>query len=184
MRYKVLIYAQNTIYMKDFFLQTSSVLECMSTSDLIPDVFEHIKVFQPHVFLALLGRNNEGLYSLLSDIRKSSEVDLPIAIFGDFNAVEEICKLHPDLYDFSLQRPLTSMEAAMMIADYVANNEAKKNQERAEKEFLASYRTSANSQAAADNAAPAPAPAPKEEAVSDTARRKHLLIVDDDRQVL
>ena len=179
MRYKVLIYSQRTALMKEFFLQSSSILECMSTSDLIPDVFEHIKVFQPHIFLVFLTGNDEGAYSLLTDIREANDVDILVAVFGDAKSCADIEKNHPGLADIVLQRPLTSTEAAMLISDHAAMLEAKRRAEQEEAEYLAKLRSpDFNAQEE-----PAPEPEPQPEAPSPTGR-KRLLIIDDDRQVL
>lgn len=117
--------------------------------------------------------------------RLANEVNIPIAVFGDFKACEDIKKKHPELYDYILQRPLTSSEAAMMIADYAAVSEAKKKMEREEAEYIASRRNvPAKPQQNDEPVFEAPVPEAEIADKSASGERKRLLVIDDDRQVL
>ncbi|MGN0651281.1 MAG: response regulator [Oscillospiraceae bacterium] len=178
MRYKVLILSQKPALMKEFFLQSSSILECMSTSDLISDILEHIKVFQPHFLLVFLTGNDEGTYSLLADIREASEVEVLIAAFGDYKACEDMEKNHAGLADVYLRRPLTSSEAAMILSDHAAMLEAKMRAEQEEADYLAKLRSPDY------NSKEEPEPEAEEQMIEVSSGRKRLLIIDDDRQVL
>ena len=161
MKYKLLINGNNNAIVKDFFGYTGNYFDCLSTTDALNDLTNHFKLFEPNAFLCFLDSAYDGTIDQIRKLRASSAYNSAPIIFV---AKEETCEeleeenVH-NLADLILMRPITSDNIVLRIISYLREEEIRKAK-------------------ALEKAAKA------KKFEEEPDRKKHILVVDDDRNVL
>ncbi|MCM1120281.1 MAG: response regulator [bacterium] len=158
MKYVMLLTGNNRMVINELFTYADMNFECMSTSNRYDDIVNHLKYVIPDVFVyCLLGETPDDIKRLGSVEQMLSERNVPIVIIGDSAECEQFRRILPQTGAVFFQR---SLSASQLECDLVEMLEAR------------TVRTGA------DGGELFP------QTVEPPARRKHILIVDDDSSVL
>lgn len=179
MKYKILLNGRNGGLVSDFIQHTDAFFDTLSTSECWQDIIGHFKVFQPDAYVCFVEREYERTINTINRLKEDSDYNgAAIVVIADSdtcNAIEATSRYTANVI---IRRPITPDNLMLRITRYFDElNEAK---ERAEARVAARKAEEAAKQAALD--AKMEAEAAKKAAAS--GEKKHILIVDDDRNVL
>lgn len=182
MKYKVLINGRNSGLVTDFIQHTEAFFYSLSTSDCWQDILGHFKIFEPEAYVCFIGSDYEKTVSQINNLKTSGYYNgAAIVLIGDADTCDLIEEKARFTADVLIRRPITPDNITLRITRYFDDiNEAK---ERAKAIELA-RQTEAEAQQAAIEAKAAEIAAKEAIAESDGSKKKHILIVDDDRTVL
>lgn len=192
MSYKILINGRNTVLACDVIRHTSEDCICFSTSDLWKDIVVHIKFMQPDAYIIFFSKEDES-DQMINQIRKLSDdgicKEMAYVIITDPEVIEDLSKKAPYLEALKIARPTSAGEIEDRTKAYIEMLK-KKRMEEEEKllEMEAASKARRAQQRALDEKkkkeeAEAASSSDKSEP-SDPNAKKHILIVDDDRNVL
>ena len=166
MQYKILISCENPSILKDFFQYSDTYFKCLTTSELWKDISGHFEVFEPQVFLIFPESSDSDTLTHISKLQGSEVYNgAPIIIVAKDDICKEIEEQCPWIADLLIKRPISPDNLALSIIDFLE----KKAEEEANAENNGEEQTDEETVS---------------EPESETAQRKHILIVDDDRTVL
>lgn len=184
--YKILLIGTNRAVIDDFFRQMNDSFELLSCSLRYEDIMAHIKYVNPDAIIYCLKQESKENISKTVALKQNLKADLPIIIIGSETDCHTFTHTAINIADLCLVKPLNAHEIKQKITDYLTQNTT-------EPEAPASP----NAEPEADSMTFIPFDDPKDaelasllESVqaltnslsSDT--RKHILIVDDDSQML
>ena len=177
MRYKVLLVGNNKATIEDMFLHANNILECQSTSSRFDDIVCHLKYFQPHVLVYCMHNETREIISQLVTIKHTKlERKTPFFLVATQEDSDEMRRLSADFADVSLIKPITALQIADKITEYIKRNLSIREEEPKPAEPVLSAEHQKTQELLDDidslfGAAPA-------------ASRKHILVVDDDFRML
>ncbi len=177
MRYKVLLVGNNKATIEDMFLHANNILECQSTSSRFDDIVCHLKYFQPHVLVYCMHNETREIMSQLVTIKHTKlERKTPFFLVATQEDSDEMRRLSADFADVSLIKPITALQIADKITEYIKRNLSIREEEPKPAEPVLSAEHQKTQELLDDidslfGAAPA-------------ASRKHILVVDDDFRML
>jgi len=181
MRYKVLLVGNNKATIEDMFLHTNNILECQSTSNRFDDVVCHLKYFQPHVLVYCMHNETRDTMSQLITIKFTKlKRKIPFFLVATQEDCDEMRKLAADFSDVNLIKPITALQIAEKITDYLQHNfNIQEEEEEAPAAQAAPLASAADmqTQALLDNINSMFEEVP-------ISSRKHILVVDDDFRML
>ncbi len=204
-----MINGRNTVLASDIIRHTSDDLIAFSTSDVPADIRLHLQYFEPDAYVVMYPKDEEQEATLNRLIKLSENdrcKDMAFVIICDADDVEDIEKKAPYFQCLKITRPTSAREVEERTVNYIKAlirkrvEEEKKQQEaeraaRARQEELkaqeeekkrkreeekARQKEAREKSIAALVGSDSPASAP----AGDPNARKHILIVDDDRNVL
>ena len=213
MSYKIMINGRNTVLASDIIRHTSDDLIAFSTSDVPADIRLHLQYFEPDAYVVMYPKDEEQEATLNRLIKLSENdkcKDMAFVIICDADDVEDIEKKAPYFQCLKITRPTSAREVEERTVNYIKAlirkrvEEEKKQQEveraaRARQEELKAQeeekkrkkeeekrrqKEAREKSIAALVGTDSPAPASASETADDPNVRKHILIVDDDRNVL
>lgn len=175
MKYKILLNGRNSGLVSDFIQHTDAFFDTLSTSECWQDIVGHFKVFKPDAYVCFVEREYERTVNTINRLKEDPDFNgAAVVIIADSdtcNAIEATSRYTANVI---IRRPVTPDNLMLRITRYFDElNEAK---ERAEARVAARKAEEQAKQAALE------AEAARKLAESDV--RKHILIVDDDRNVL
>ena len=210
MSYKIMINGRNTVLASDIIRHTSDDLIAFSTSDVPADIRLHLQYFEPDAYVVMYPKDEEQEATLNRLIKLSENdkcKDMAFVIICDADDVEDIEKKAPYFQCLKITRPTSAREVEERTVNYIkalirkrveeekkqqeaeraararqeelkALEEAKKLKKEEEKRKQKEAREKSIAALTGSNtSAPASRPA-------DPNARRHILIVDDDRNVL
>jgi CheY-like chemotaxis protein len=158
MKYKVLLTGKNNTIIDDFFIQMEEKFETLTTSGRYEDILNHLKYFEPDIFVYCLSHEANETLSKANFVNELSRMNVPLAIIGSEEDCSHFTEYAFYTVDLVLTKPITANAIMNRIVEYLEEKERKQMEAvRAEEERIE-----------------------KEKA----ARRKHILIVDDDPGML
>ncbi len=174
MKYKILLTGRNNSTINDFFTQMDDCFELLTTSERLKDILNHLKYFEPHIFVYCLNQNTgEGFNQLILLKEQLEKKAIPFVIIGTEADCSSFLQYAVNIADLVLVKPTTASAIMNRLLDYAKTRQKLKEEaERAEKERLERER------------------AEKERAEAErlkqekAAHKKHILIVDDDPLML
>lgn len=123
MRYKVLLVGNNKATIEDMFLHANSILECQSTSIRFDDIVCHLKYFQPHVLVYCMHNETRDTMSQLITIKHTKlERKTPFFLVATQEDCDEMRKMSAEFADVSLIKPITALQIAEKITEYMKRN--------------------------------------------------------------
>ena len=175
MKYKILLNGRNGGLVSDFIQHTDAFFDTLSTSECWQDIIGHFKVFQPDAYVCFVEREYERTVNTINRLKEDSDYNgAAIFIISDSDTCNTIESTSRYTANVLIRRPVTPDNLVLRITRYFDElNEAK---ERAEARVAAKKAEEAAKQAALEAAAAAKS--------SEGGEKKHILIVDDDRNVL
>ena len=177
MRYKVLLVGNNKATIEDMFLHANSILECQSTSNRFDDIECHLKYFQPHVLVYCMHNETRDTMSQLITIKHTKlERKTPFFLVATQEDCDEMRKLSADFAEVNLIKPITALQIAEKITEYMKRNFNIQEEEAPAAVPLVSAEHQ-QTQELLDNIDSLFEDAP-------VNNRKHILVVDDDFRML
>ncbi|MCM1578406.1 MAG: response regulator [Ruminococcus sp.] len=178
MGYKLLIYGKSPSVMKDFFFQTRNSFKCLSTTNIKEDITGHIEVFSPDALLLFCELADDSMIPQIKMLKSNPEYKrLPIFITGDAGLCDAFEKKASGLIDLTLRKPTSPPIMEQHITRFLDTNPGtKKPAEPAAPGSGTSLNVSLDDLMRSFGDTPSAAPDPN--------KRKHILVVDDDRSIL
>lgn len=184
MKYKILLNGRNSGLVSDFIQRTDAFFDTLSTSECWQDIIGHFKIFEPDAYVCFIEREYERSINMINKLKEDHSYNgAAIVVIGDSdtcNAIEETSRYTANVV---IRRPITPDNLVLRITRYFDElNEAKA---RAEARVAARKAEEQAKQAALDAALDAEAEKRlAEKKPASSGEKKHILIVDDDRNVL
>ena len=121
MKYKILINGgENIAVVKDFFQFNYKNFSCVSTSDAWFDVLSHFEFFKPDAYVVFLDSAYSDLATQIVDVKRNEVYNgAPIIVVGKGDECWELKRLHPELVDLYIRRPITSDNIALSITAFL-----------------------------------------------------------------
>ena len=159
------------------FLHANSILECQSTSNRFDDIVCHLKYFQPHVLVYCMHNETRDTMSQLITIKHTKlERKTPFFLVATQEDCDEMRKLSADFAEVNLIKPITALQIAEKITEYMKRNFNIQEEEAPAAVPLVSAEHQ-QTQELLDNIDSLFEDAP-------VNNRKHILVVDDDFRML
>lgn len=175
MKYKILLNGRNGGLVSDFIQHTDAFFDTLSTSECWQDIVGHFKVFRPDAYVCFVEREYERTINTINRLKEDSDYNgAAIVIIADSDTCNSIEATSRYTANVIIRRPVTPDNLMLRITRYFDElNEAK---ERAEARVAAKKAEEAAKQAALEVEAA--------KKLESSGEKKHILIVDDDRNVL
>lgn len=181
MKRKILISGKNSALIMDFIQHTEDFFYTLSTMGCRQDIFGHFKVFNPEAFVCFVDRDYEKTVGLINSLKKDSCYNgAAIVLIGDAetcSAIEENARYTADVL---ICRPVSPDNLILRITRYFDDLAEAKERMKA----IQQLRQSEEEARKAAIEAKAAEIAAKEADAAEGEKKKHILIVDDDRTVL
>lgn len=170
MKYKVLLAGKNNTVIDDFFTQMGENFESVTTSGRYEDIVNHLKYFKPDIFVYCPNHEaNEYMNPIVSIKARLERDGIPVVIIGseeDCNDFSQYVINHADLV---LLKPITASSVMDRILNYLKEQQRLKEEAvRVEEERVAQEEAARAEEVRQEKA----------------ARKKHVLVVDDDPMML
>lgn len=159
MKHKILITGKNNTIIDDFFDHMDEEFSMLTTSLRYKDMTEHMKIFEPDLFVYCL--NNEtadDVKRLMNLKRHLSKQNVDLVFIGDENDCEALQVQTNNMAELVLTKPLTVERIKKELQDYLKQLEEIREENRRLQEELAKK--------------------------AEEASRKHILVIDDDPRQL
>ncbi len=187
MKYKVLLTGNNKMIINEFFTYMDFSFECLSTSDRYDDIVNHVKYIQPDAIVyCLYGENPDDLKRFVNVERKIAEKRIPIIIVGDAEECDQFDRIAPTMEVHMFRKPLSSQKLEEGIVKLL---EEKRPHVGGDSRSVTvkkdDIKTKDVMRVAEQLLAQIAKEEEKEKALqAELARKKHILVVDDDSSVL
>ena len=173
--YKILLLGTNKAVIDDFFRQLVDSFEILSSSIRYEDVMAHIKYVKPDVIVYCLKEETRDDMSRTVSIKNNSKNRIPFIIIGNDNDCHAFEHCAVNIADRTLVKPLSAQKIKVAIMDFLKERELEDLSQKALAEIAA------NEELAKENEIDLLSETMNPETSSS---RKHILIVDDDAQML
>lgn len=108
MKCKVLLTGNNNSAIDDFFVHMDDNFEAMTTSGRYEDIIQHIKYFNPDVFVYCLSDETGDEFNKLPFIKnRLTKAGIPFILIGSKKECDEFGKIAVNIPDFVLFKPIT-----------------------------------------------------------------------------
>lgn len=208
MSYKIMINGRNAVLASDIIQHSSDDCIAFSTSDVWQDVLIHLKYFEPDAYVLMYPKGDDQDLTLNQLIRLSGKEqckEMAFVIICDADDVEGIEKKAPYFQALKITRPTSAREVEERTINYikalirkrVEEEKKQQEQERAARARQEEQKMIEEAEKMLKEVENAQKKAAREKSVSasvsssdsaapprDPNVRKHILIVDDDRNVL
>ncbi|MGN0669013.1 MAG: response regulator [Oscillospiraceae bacterium] len=161
MKFKLLVNGNNLSLVKDFFGYTGQYFDCISTTDVIKDMTAHFQLFNPDAFLCFVDSAYDGTVEQILRLRTCPEYNsAPIVIVSKEETIEELeSEGFENFADLTLVRPISSDNIVLSILRFIEEEKVKAALANSTEEI-------------------------PEEPQPEPNKKKHILVVDDDRNML
>lgn len=185
MKYKLLVNGSNQAIIKDFLSYKENYFDCLSTTDAFVDLEKHFRIFAPHALLCFAERIYDGLLENLQQLKQSDAYNnAPIVFVTKEEVAEELeANLDRSTVDLVLLRPITTDNIILRIVRHLDDEAIKRSAALASEASAGAEET----QPTADfphEVVENTEPPVKQVSAPEPPRKKHILVVDDDRNVL
>lgn len=200
MKYKALVTGKNNSIIDDFFVHMDTNFEVMSTSTRFGDIIRHIKYFDPDVFIyCLSGETPDNLRQMNNIKHNLAPTRIPFILVGSKEECDEFEKFAVNVANMVLVKPFTANSIQEKILnflderqEYVQAYRSKPDAQKDKKNTAADIDSLKNAFSSLETALSSSAKTSesnreivsKETVESETAERKHILVVDDDPVML
>ena len=173
MKHKILITGKNESVIDDFFIQMNDNFEVLTTSTRYEDIIRHLNYFSPDVFVCCISRESRDSINQMINVKyRLSQAAIPFVIIGTNDDCDEFTKIAVNVANLVLVRPLSvgAIQARIskladgfeVVRNISSKDEARKANISDTERFFQTMPSS----------------------FSQTAQRKHVLVVDDNSIML
>lgn len=174
MKYKILLAGKDNTVINDFFAHMHEEFECMTTSCIYDDMYNHMRYFKPDLFVFCPnGAVRDDLDSIIFLLGKHVEGRVPVVLIGADEDCSFFASYAVQVADLILRKPMTAAMISRKIVDFIKDKERFKK--KADDDIKPPTQQSAF--------APLP-PMPDMSILDMDFHRKHILVVDDDALML
>lgn len=188
MKYKLLLTGNNKMIINEFFTYMDFSFECLSTSDRYDDIINHVKYIQPDALVYCLhGENPDDLKRFVNVEEKISNKEIPVVIVGTQDDCDRFTRIAPNMKVTIFTKPITSQKLEEGIAKMLKMADAQKGKaETVQRSVTVSNDAlkTADVMRVAEELLAQIAKEAEAEKQEEMAKRKHILIVDDDSSML
>lgn len=167
MKYKILVSSGNSALLRDFFVSAVD-FSCVSTSSYWADLCAHCELFKPDAFVCIVEYVDVPLITQIKRLKATEEYgSIPVVLITDEDSYEHyIAENENDRFaDLLLSRPITISNISEKILKLFRSIEEEKEKIIKEREEAARRAT-------------------EELRRLHQSSRKHILIIDDDKNIL
>lgn len=158
MAYKILISGKNNLIIDDFFDHMEE-FEVMTTSLRIKDIAKHLDKLEPDLFVYCLYNETSDDYKRIMEFkRRFTRQDVRLVVIGSVDDCDLFQKETNSMADLILTKPITAEMIVQQIKVFMAELERQREELRQIQEEM--------------------------ERRAEAARRKHVLVIDDDPLML
>ena len=179
-RYKILINGANAAFIADVIQYTNTYFKCLSTTDCFQDIINHFEVLKPDAYLVFADSAESKLLNQTNPIREHRFYnDAPVIVICDEATSKEVELSARYIVDLIIKRPISADNLALRIIRFFEERKEKEEEQRIKEEAKRIKQE--------DSAKEAEELERAKEIVANAAndeRRKHVLVVDDDRTIL
>lgn len=164
MRYSVLLTGRNKVVIEDFFSHLGMEYECLTCSGRFEDLKNHLKYITPDaVIFCLLEDDQSSMQQLITlrDVMQRSRI--PLIIIGTKEDCNTFVRYAPGVADLVVEKPLPSAAISERISHFLTERKIAQEKSKAVQEEMALQ---------------------EQMAEEEEARKKHILVVDDEPQML
>ena len=173
MKHKILITGKSESVIDDFFIQMNDNFEVLTTSTRYEDIIRHLNYFSPDVFVYCISRESRDSINQMINVKyRLSQAAIPFVIIGTNDDCDEFTKIAVNVANLVLVRPLSVGAIQARISKLADDFEVERNissKDEARKTNISDterfFQTMPSS-------------------FSQTAQRKHVLVVDDNSIML
>ena len=185
MKYKILVSGNNTSMITDFIQHTETFFKSLSTTPCMRDIIGHFELFSPDAYVCFVNSEHSSILTQISALKKDEAYNgASIFLICDAetcNALEKNPILMADA-DLIIRRPISVDNLVLRITRYFDEKKEAKAEAEARKAAIEAKAAEAIAKAKEEEeAAIAAAVAAK---MQESAERKHILVIDDDRIIL
>ncbi len=167
MKKKLLVSGINTDIVKEFIEHSDVYFQCISTTDCLKDIKLHFEIFKPDGYLIFPESAKDSIITQIKELRDESVINCPVFVCAPTDVCEIIHNIAPNLTDLVLKRPVSADNLLLRINKYFENPSPSAEFSDIEKSSCDYSGKDKN----CDN-------------ISSFKRKKHILIIDDDRLIL
>ncbi len=163
MKYKVLLTGKNDTIINDFFTHLSGDFEAMTTSGRSEDMINHLKYFQPDIFVYCMDRRVKSYMNEMFKVKQwLDDNKIPFAIIGSEEDCNNFSQYSVIAADLVLIKPITVSTILEKVSGFLKEWQHLKEEARIEAERIETERRR----------------------LEEASRRRHVLVVDDDPLML
>lgn len=174
MRYKILVNGGSSALLRDFFVNSTG-FTCMSTSGYWTDLSAHYEMFKPDAYVCIAEYADVQLISQIKRLKTQEDFgSVPVVVITNEDCFELYSSENENekLIDLILSRPITISAISDKINRMFRSIEEEKERIANEQERIAREKEEAERRSAA------------ELEKKSLGVKKHILVVDDDKNVL
>ncbi len=135
-KYKILLAGRNQATLDDFFYAMTDDFECVTTSTRSEDISNHIRFFQPDIFVYCFASEiRDEILKISSSLGEVKWNDLKIVLVGDMDSCNEFARMKAELVALTLYKPISASSIRTRLINYFREKEERiRQQEEEEKE--------------------------------------------------
>ena len=136
MKYKLLLVGSNDTVVDQFFIHMENKFETQYCSQRVEDIVNHVKYFQPDMFICCIAQENSAFYNhMLAAKMELDKEGIPMGIIGSRDVCDDFIKGNANLVDLCLYRPISNAAIEEKIKSFLKKRKAvnEKQQENKEK---------------------------------------------------
>ena len=170
MKYKILLTGKNKTVINDFFSHLDGNIEPLTSSLRWDDLVGHIEYFKPDAFCYCIAyEEKEHIDQMVSFKRLLQKEKIPFVVIGSAEDCEEFVKQAVGTADLVLKKPLKAATIEEQLIKYIDELRAEEEQRlEEERQRLEEAKRQEEEKRIAE----------------EKARRRHILVVDDDSNML
>lgn len=126
-KYKILLVGSNETVVDQFFVHMEGKFETQYCSQRIEDIMNHIKYFQPDLFLCCIAQENASFYNRM--VAAKLELDnynIPMGIIGSKEVCNDFMKGNSNLVDLCMYRPISNASIEEKINRFLGRRKVNK----------------------------------------------------------
>ncbi|MGN1205808.1 MAG: response regulator [Eubacterium sp.] len=182
--YKILLLGTNKAVIDDIFHQLTDTFEILSSSLRYEDIMNHIKYVNPDTIIYCLnGENREDMSKMVSIKSKS---DTPLTVIGSESDCNDFEHCAVNIADLILFKPISAQKIKVSILSYLKAKEleTKELEAKSQKANEEEQALKAALEEMINSDEPKTVTSLTNDVVKPLSARKHILVVDDDVQML
>lgn len=173
MRYKTLITGTLKSAIEDIFVHLDTSMRCFTCSVRYKDIERHIKELEPDLFILCLKSENREVINYMTKVKQVCEkYGTVFVILGDAEVCSDFNKMTINVSDITLEKPLTESMIIHKINEYFARKAEEERKELERQEQLRIEKEKREREKL------------ENELVEVADEKKHILVIDDDVNVL
>lgn len=125
MKYKVLLAGNSKKLISNFFMQMDFAFECMTSSVLFDDLKNHVKYFNPDIFVyCMRAETRDDLVTIASFHDVLGKSDIPFVAIGDSVSLDFASKIPNCVPELNIKLPMSTSDMEDTITRFIKKHKA------------------------------------------------------------